>query len=120
MRQVVGRILYYARAIDNNLLMSLNNVAVQQEKATTYTKMLVRHMLSYCATYPTATLTNNASDMILHIHTDASYLSKPEAKIRAGGFFFLTSKTANIKDAPLNTQIHFLCQILEKCSRFSE
>jgi hypothetical protein len=26
--------------------------------------------------------------MILHIHSDASYLSKNEAKSRAGGFFY--------------------------------
>jgi hypothetical protein len=31
--------------------------------------------------------------MILHIHSDASYLSESEAKIRAGGFFYLGSDT---------------------------
>ena len=35
--QVVGRLLYYVKAIDNNLLISLNTVAVQQDKATKYT-----------------------------------------------------------------------------------
>jgi hypothetical protein len=31
--------------------------------------------------------------MILHIHSDASYLSENEAKSRAGGFFHMGSDT---------------------------
>jgi hypothetical protein len=31
--------------------------------------------------------------MILNIHSDASYLSEREAKIRAGGFFYMGSNT---------------------------
>jgi hypothetical protein len=31
--------------------------------------------------------------MILNIHSDASYLSEKEAKIRAGGFFYMGSST---------------------------
>ena len=92
-RQVVGRLLYYTRAIDNNLVMSLNTIAVQQDKATTNTRALIIHLLRYCATYPDATLTYSASDMILHIHTDASFLSEPEAKSRAGVFFYPTKLT---------------------------
>ena len=33
-RQVVGKILFYARAITNNLMMGLNTIAIQQEDAT--------------------------------------------------------------------------------------
>jgi hypothetical protein len=35
----------------------------------------------------------HASDMILHIHSDASYLSENEAKSRAGGFFYMGNIT---------------------------
>jgi hypothetical protein len=31
--------------------------------------------------------------MILHIHSDASYLSEKEAKSRAWGFFYMGSRT---------------------------
>ena len=31
--------------------------------------------------------------MILAVHSDSSYLSKPKARIRAGGHFFLSSNT---------------------------
>ena len=34
-----------------------------------------------------------ASEMILALHSDASYLSEPGAKSRAGGHFYLKDKT---------------------------
>ena len=45
------------------------------------------------ATQEDAVLSYHASNMVLavHIHSDASYLSEPEARIRAGGHFFLSS-----------------------------
>jgi hypothetical protein len=33
--------------------------------------------------------------MILNIHSDAGYLNEPEARIRAGGNFFMSSKPRN-------------------------
>jgi hypothetical protein len=47
------------------------------------------HFLNYCATHPCATLRYSASDMILHIYSDALYLTEPEARSRAGGHHFL-------------------------------
>jgi hypothetical protein len=35
--------------------------------------------------------------MILHIHSDASYLSEKEAKSRAGGFFYISSTNTDTK-----------------------
>jgi hypothetical protein len=35
--------------------------------------------------------------MILHIHSDASYLSENESKIRAGGFFYMGNTNKNDK-----------------------
>jgi hypothetical protein len=46
-------------------------------------------LLNYCNTYPETKIQYDASDMILHIHSDASYLSKSEAKSRSGGFFYM-------------------------------
>ncbi len=40
-----------------------------------------------------AILTFNASKMILGVHSDASYLSEPKARSRAGGHFFLSNDT---------------------------
>ncbi len=40
----------------------------------------VKQLLDYLATYPDATIRFKASDMILNIHSDASYLSKSDAR----------------------------------------
>ena len=45
-----------------------------------------------------AVLTYKASDMVLAIHSDASYLSEPKARSRAGGHMFISSND----DIPTN------------------
>ena len=92
LQQVVGVFLYYARAVDPTMLHALNVLATQQAKGTENTIKAMNHFLNYCATHPDATIRYHASDMILHVHTDASYLSEPEAKSRYGGFHFLGDK----------------------------
>ncbi len=47
-------------------------------------------LLNYVATHPIAGLRHHACDMILAVHTDASYLSKAGGKSRAAGHFYLT------------------------------
>jgi hypothetical protein len=48
--------------------------------------------LDYAATQDDAILTYKASDMILAIHSDASYLSEPKARSRAGGHMFMAGE----------------------------
>jgi hypothetical protein len=50
-------------------------------------------MLDYLATHPDATIRYHASDMVLHIHSDASYLSVSNTFSRLGGLFFLGKKS---------------------------
>jgi hypothetical protein len=49
-------------------------------------------ILDYLATHPDATIRYHASGMVLHIHSDASYLSVSNARSRLGGLFFLGNK----------------------------
>ncbi len=44
------------------------------------------------ATQEDAVLTYRASDMVLTIHSDASYLSEPKSQSRAGGHMFMAGK----------------------------
>jgi hypothetical protein len=44
-------------------------------------------------THPDATIRYHASDMVLHIHIDASYLSVSNARSRLGGLFFCGYKS---------------------------
>ena len=48
--------------------------------------------MDYCATHPNAAVRFLASNMILALHSDASYLSEPDSKSRAAGHFFLSIK----------------------------
>jgi hypothetical protein len=74
-QKVTGSVLYYARAVDPTVLMPLNDIATEQTKATERTQAAKNQLLDYQATHPDATIRYHASDMILHIHSDASYLS---------------------------------------------
>ena len=76
-QQVVGSFLYYARAVDPTILMALSDIATQQNKPTENTKKRVEQLLDYMATHPMTKIRFRASDMILNIHSDASYLSAP-------------------------------------------
>jgi hypothetical protein len=51
--------------------------------------------------------------MILNVHSDASYLSAPKARSRAGGCFFLGSLPRNGDPIKLNGAIHVTCTILK-------
>jgi hypothetical protein len=87
--KVTGSVLYYARAVDPTVLMPLNDIAMEQTKATEKTQAATNQLLDYLATHPDAAIRYHASDMILHIHSDASYLSVSNARSRLGGLFFL-------------------------------
>jgi hypothetical protein len=69
--------------------MPLNDIATEQTKATEKTQAATNQMLDYLATHPDATIRYHASDIILHIHSDASYLSVSNARSHMEGLFFL-------------------------------
>jgi hypothetical protein len=87
-QKVTGPVLYYTRSVDPTILMSLNDIATEQTKGTKKTQAATNQWLDYLDNHPDATIRYHASDMILHIHSDASYLSASNARIRPGGLFF--------------------------------
>jgi hypothetical protein len=124
LQEVIGTLLYYARAIDSTMLVALGTLASAQSQGTKATALAITQLLNYCATHPDATVRYHASDMHLHIHSDASYLSERQARSRAGGLFFLSDKPAtyaaaltapdpNSKPPPLNGAIHVHSSIMD-------
>ena len=73
------------------VLMALSSIASEQTKGTERTLGKAYQVLDYLATHPNALVRFRASDMVMNIHSNASYLSKPEAKSRACGQFFMGS-----------------------------
>jgi hypothetical protein len=96
-KKVTGSVLYYARAVDPTVAMPLNAVATEQTKAMEKTQAATNQMLDYLATHPDSTIRYHTSDMIMHIHSDASYLSVSNARSRLGGLFFLGNKSPEQK-----------------------
>ena len=91
LQQILGTLLYYARAVDNTMLVAISTLASVQAQGTKATMDAAIHLLNYCATHPNATIRYKASDMVLHVHSDASYLSVYGARSRVGGYFFLST-----------------------------
>jgi hypothetical protein len=91
-QKVTRFVLYYARAVDPTVLMPLNDIATEQTKATGKTQAATNQLLDYLATHPDAAIRCHASNMILHIHSDASYLSVSNTRSCLGGLFFLENK----------------------------
>jgi len=87
--QIVGKLLYYARAVDSTMNVALSSLASEQNKPTLRTKRKLLQLLDYCATHPQAQVTYHNSAMQLHMHSDAGYNSEPGAKSRAGGHLFM-------------------------------
>jgi hypothetical protein len=77
--------------------MPINVLASEQSNSTEETADKVIKLLNYCNTHPETRIRYHASYMILHIHSDASYLSENEAKIRSGGLFCMGNTAKNDK-----------------------
>ena len=89
LERVIGTLLYYGKAIDNTILVPVGTLASQQSQATQSTYKSLSQLLDYLATHPDASIRYNVSDMILWVHSDASYLSESHTRSRSGGYFYL-------------------------------
>jgi hypothetical protein len=111
LRRITGSVLYYARAVDPTVLMPLNDIATEQTKATEKTQAATNQLLDYLATHPDSAIRYHASDMILHIHSDASYLLVSNALSRLGGLFFLGNKS--LEQETLNGSILKVASVIK-------
>ena len=75
---------------------TMSSIASQKSKGTENLEKEVKQFLDYCATHPNDGVIFVASDMMLALHSDASYLSEPESKSRAAGNFVLGKQNNEI------------------------
>jgi hypothetical protein len=121
-KEVLGTLLFYARAVDSTMLAAVGSIASQQAKGTKATMEAIIQLLNYCATHPVATIRGIASGMVLWVESDASYLTAPKARSRAAGYHCLSSRPKNPNKAPdptdppppSNGAISILCQIMRE------
>jgi hypothetical protein len=91
-QEVCGVFLFLASGVNNGLLPAPSALVFQQANPTEQMLVLCKHFLDYMASQDKAVLTYKASNMVLVIHSNASYLSKPKARSRAGGHMFMAGR----------------------------
>jgi hypothetical protein len=111
-RVIVGSLLYYARAVDATLLTAVCLLSSHQAQPTKQTVLAANRLLGYAKAHPSHSLVYHPSDMLLRVHSDASYLSRPNSGSTAGGFHYLGSTDPTFLNAPIfchSTRIPVVC-----------
>ena len=80
------------------MLTALSAIASDQADPMETTLQHTQKFLDYAATHRDAILTYRASNIVLTVHSDASYLSKTKARSQAGGHFFMSNNTKDPKN----------------------
>ena len=109
LQRMVGKFLYYARAINTTMAHAINDIGAAVANGTEATQKAVHHFLDYAHSNPDGEIIFRASDMILQVDSDAAYLVAPKARSRAGGYHFLGNKDHTMFNGP----IHVLAKIIK-------
>ena len=113
-QHVVGIFLYHTWAVGVTILHALNLIAANNSRPTERTTKQVEQLLGYMHTNPTAALHYYTSDMILIVHSNASYLSVGCRRSRVEDHFFLGSLPRKRTPIKLNGNIAITCAILKR------
>ena len=92
-QQVCGKFIFLGRAVDITLLCPISAITSQSSKPTEDMMRQTLQLLDYLGTQEDIVLSYHTSNMVLAVHSNAIYLSKPKACSWAGGHFFLSSDT---------------------------
>ena len=118
-QQVVGKFYYYARAIDYTMLVILGELTTQHTAGTVtgMTMDKIIWLLNYVYTHPNTKIRYHASEMFLHIDSDASYLSVCKAHSRVGGHYILSSSSQDPAKPPTfpptpSSPLHVTCNFM--------
>ena len=101
LQKIVGKFLYYARAIEPTMLMEIKSLEAVQKKPTIETEKQITQFLSYSATHSDIVTEYRRSGIILRIYLDTSHISEPESQSISGEYFYLEKKpTHRYKPCP--------------------
>jgi hypothetical protein len=109
-QKVNGKFIWYGRGVDNTILAPLNAIAAKQSNPTVHTMQHSQQLLDYLTMQEPAVLTYRKSEMVLAVHSNASYLNEEEAQSRAGGHHFLSE---DVPFPPNNSAIHNVAKIIK-------
>jgi hypothetical protein len=114
LQEVVGTLLYYARALDVTILTAISELSTEMATGAVKTMTKLNQLLHYLAAYPEAVIRFYPSLMQQAIKSDASYLSVSNAHSWAAGFFYLTSNQGLPNSSPYNGPIHVYCCVMKE------
>ncbi len=84
-QQVVGSLLFYARALDHpSLLIEVCQLSSHQSNPTQHDLSSAHRLLNYASSHPNPHKTIHPSSMALWACTDASFMSRPKSGSVAG------------------------------------
>ena len=91
-KQGVGGFLYYCRAVGYDFYTTVSKLSSRQANPTEKIWKEFLHLLNYANTWPDSYLVFKASDMVLILDGDVSYLSESNSRSRGGGIAFCGRK----------------------------
>ena len=109
-QSIVGSLLYQSWALDSTTTVAINKLGVEQARATEKTRYGCDMLLDYVTIYPNPKIRFCASDMILHVDSDAAYLVQPNAQSRYAGYYYLGSQ--NSTNNTLNGDVLIICRTI--------
>ena len=111
---------FLIRVVNGTILTALSTLEMEQAKPTTTMMQKTKQFLDYASSNSNRTLTYNASNMVLAIKSDTSYLSKPKSHSRVWGYFFPIN-TRHIPppkmDSTQHSTGHKSCHVIDSRSR---
>ena len=87
---IVGALLYYARTVNNKLLVALSAIGAHQSSAIEKTLKVINQLLYYYVTYPDDGTVYRSIDIILTAHSDSGLNNETKSRIIAGAHIFLS------------------------------
>ncbi len=94
LQSVIGKLLYYCRAVDPSICTAVHQLGSVQANPTETDMANMERLLQYVSTHQNNGIRYYASEMILQIMSDASYLSRPKARSVCGYESYLASPNA--------------------------
>ena len=92
------------------MLVALSAIASAQAAPTEETIEKTKYVLDYAASHPDAITTFSKREMVLAVPSNASYLTEPRARSKAGGHLFMSD---NSSDLPSNGAVLSIVQIIK-------
>ncbi len=93
LQRVVGTLLYYSRAMDPSICTAVHELGSIQSQPTVRDMNKMEKLLQYVSKHRNIGIRYYASNMILQLITDASYLCRPRAKSVLGLHSYLGEPT---------------------------